>query len=91
MAFGGVWRSSGSRYAGHSARAVCSPSRFGDDHLGAELMELAPELFRLQRALDVVQRAVHRLERWLQLLGRAHGRRRALATRAAAGVGGDRF
>ena len=89
-------RVSGSRYARYFERAFHSPARFGDDHLGAELIELAPELFGLQRALDVVQRTVHRLERWRQLLQLAHVRRQVLAIRAFAGVGvldvgGERF
>lgn len=46
-----------------------SPSRLGNDHLGAQLEELLPELLRLQVAVDGLQFGTVALRLHLQLAG----------------------
>ena len=63
-----------------SAGQLNSPSRLGDDHLGAQLVELVPQRLHLQLHLRPHQTRVQRL------LGRGRGRRRLRLRCAALGV-----
>lgn len=45
-------------YPENAERQGDSPAALGDDHLGAELVELLPELLALERDLGIVDDAV---------------------------------